>query len=199
MPTARSWKRRIVVSVLCLFAAAAHAQEISGPYVGLGAGLFNYEEESDDFGARISDGAGIYRIVGGYQLNSNYAIEAGWVQSKDVKEQFFGGNQAGELVTLNIAVESEIKTLRVLAFAPFSGLGMFGSVGYYDADFTTNASIVSPSDPQRGSFERSDSGVTVAGGIQYEWSRIALRGEYEWFDTDDIDATAINLIAVFRF
>ena len=84
--------RRIVLSVLCLSAAAAHAQEISGPYVGLGAGHFNYEEESEDFGARISDGAGIYRIVGGYQLNSNYAIEASVGRSSDVKEQLFGLN-----------------------------------------------------------------------------------------------------------
>lgn len=183
-----------------VLAGTVEAQEISGIYLGLGAGLFNYEEESEIFGGlRISDGAGIYRIVGGYQLNSNYAIEAGWVQGNDVKEQFFAGNTAGDLVTLNLAIESEIKTLRVLAFAPFSGLGMFGSVGYFDADFTTNASIVDPLNPQSGSFERSDSGVTVAGGIQYEWSRIALRGEYEWFDTDDIDATAFNLIAVFRF
>jgi hypothetical protein len=184
---------------MCLvLAGTAEAQEIRGIYVGLGAGIFNYEQD-EDTGPRISDGAGIYRIVGGYQLNSNYAIEAGWVRSDDVKEQFFATNQAGNLITLNLAVESEIKTLRVLAFAPFSGLGMFGSVGYYDADFTTTFTIVDPLNPQRGSLERSDSGVTVAGGIQYEWSRIALRGEYEWFDTDDLDATAINLIAVFRF
>jgi Outer membrane protein beta-barrel domain len=197
MGTARPGMRWAAAAIMCLaLSGAVEAQEIRGLYVGVGAGIFNYENENNG----ISDGAGIYRIVGGYQLNSNYAIEAGWVQGEDVKEQFFTVNPMGEVVPVNVAVESEIKTLRVLAFAPFSGLGMFGSVGYFDADFTTGFSIVDPLNPRSGVLEQqSDSGVTVAGGIQYEWSRIALRGEYEWFDTDDIDATALNLIAVFRF
>lgn len=186
-----------IVSCLAI-AGRAEAQDISGPYVGVGAGLFNFEGD-EEIGIRISDGAGIYRIVGGYQLNSNYAIEAGFARSTDVKEQLFFANQLGNVFTIDLGVETEIKTLRVLALAPFSGLGMFGSVGYYDADFTTTFSLNDPVNPQRGSFEQSDSGVMVAGGIQYEWSRVALRGEYEWFDTDDIDATAINLVAVFRF
>src|SRR5690606_9954616 len=117
----------------------------------------------------------------------------------DIKEQLFGVNPVGDLVSLDLAVETEVKTLRVLALAPFSGLSMFGSVGFYDADFTTTFSLNDRVNPQRGAFEQSDSGVTVAGGIQYEWPRIALRGEYEWFDTDDIDSAALNLIAVFRF
>src|SRR5690606_17937866 len=199
-PTARSGMRSILATLLCLFAAVAHAQEISGPYIGVGAGLFNYEEEDEEIGIRISDGAGIYRIVGGYQLNSKYAIEASVGRSSDVKEQLFGLNPTtGDIVSLNLGVETELKTLRILALAPFSGLSMFGSLGYFDAKFTTSFALEDPQNPQRGSFESSDSGVMVAGGIQYEWPRIALRGEYEWLDTDDIDASAINVIAVFRF
>src|SRR5690606_577642 len=105
----------------------------------------------------------------------------------------------GGLARLDIGVESEITTLRVLAFAPFSGLSMFGSVGVFDADFTTTFSLVDATSSLRERIGRSESGVTAAGGIQYEWRRVALRGEYEWFDTDDIDATALNVVAVFRF
>jgi len=190
--------RWIAASLFCLAAVAAHGQEISGPYVGVGAGLLNYEDDGEESGARVSDSAGIYRIVGGYQLNSNYAIEASWGRSTDLKEQFFGVVN-DEIVTLDFGVEAEVRTLRVLALAPFSGISMFGSLGYYDADFTTTWSLAIPQNPQRGSFKTSDSGVMVAGGIQYDWPRIALRAEYEWLDTDDVDAAALNVIAVFRF
>src|SRR5690606_7458759 len=102
------------------------------------------------------------------------------------------------IVALTVGVETELKTLRVLAVAPFSGLSMFGSIGYYDAEFTTTFPLEAPS-AERFELERSDSGVMVAGGIQYEWPRTGLRGEYEWLNTDDIDAAAINVVAVFRF
>src|SRR5690606_21235557 len=199
MRTGRPGMRWTAPVLLCLvFAGSAGAQDISGPYLGLGAGLLNYDEDGDT-GIRISDGGSIYRIVGGYQLNSNYAIEAGWARSTDVKEQLFLVDQIGNLVSLDLGLEAEITTLRVLALAPFSGMSMFGSVGYFDADFTSTYSLNDPSNPQRGAFKSSDSGVTVAGGIQYEWTRIALRGEYEWFDTDDVDSTAINVVVVLRF
>ncbi|HEX6995456.1 MAG TPA: outer membrane beta-barrel protein [Gammaproteobacteria bacterium] len=202
MPIARAGKGWIAVPLSCLFAFAAHAQEISGPYVGLGAGFFSYEEQDDETGFVVSDNSGIYRIVGGYQLNSNYAIEVSWGRSGDVEEHLFfpiATPTGFDLVPLTFGVETEIKTLRVLAFAPFSGLSMFGSLGYYDAEIDRSVLIDFPQDPLRDAFKSSESGVTVAGGIQYDWPRIALRGEYEWFDTDDIDTSAINVIAVFRF
>lgn len=199
MRTGRPGIRRTAAVLLCLvFAVSASAQEIRGPYIGVGAGLLSYEEDGDS-GIRISDGGSIYRLVGGYQLNSNYAIEASWARSTDIKEQLYLVDTMGNLVTLDLGLEAKITTLRVLALAPFSGLSMFGSLGYFDADLEWTFSLNFPTNPQRGSMKSSDSGVTVAGGIQYEWSRIALRGEYEWFDTDDIDSTAINVVVVFRF
>jgi len=189
--------RWVSASLMFLLAVVAHGQEIRGLYLGVGAGLLNYEDDGDESGVRISDAAGIYRIVGGYQLNSNYAIEASWGRSTDIREQFFA-SLGDQIVGVNIGVESKVRTLRILALAPFSTLSMFGSLGYYDADFTTSCSIEVGQSIDCGSFKSSDSGVTVAGGIQYEWPRIALRGEYEWLDSD-VDAAAINVIAVFRF
>jgi len=197
-----SGKGLVAVLLTCPVTIAAHAQDFSGPYIGIGAGFFNYEEQNEENGFLISDGATSYRIVGGYQLNEIYAIEASFGRSSDLEENFFIPVQTGsgvQFAPLTFGVEAEVKTLRFVAFAPVWGLSMFGSLGYYDADIEHSVTIDFPPDPFRETFTVSDNGVTVAGGIQYEWSRIALRGEYEWFDTDDSDTSSINVIAVFRF
>jgi opacity protein-like surface antigen len=193
--------RSLLGLALCfMLAGAAQAQEIRGVYLGVGLGLLNYDETVENTNLRISDSGGIYRFVGGYQLNSNYAIELGWATTDNIGEQFYGGDAQGNLLTLNIGVEHDIATLRVLALAPFGGISMFGGLGYYDSSTKTTFRLNTPSGSESESFSASDSGITVMGGIQFDWSRIALRGEYEWFDTDgNTDASSINLTVLFRF
>lgn len=194
--------RAVSAAAACLvLSAGAHAQEISGFYLGVGAGIFNYQDDEDDnFGIRISDTAGLYRLIGGYQLNSNYAVEASWGSTDDITQQIFGRDADGNLASLNIGVEYELATLRLLAFAPVSGLSMFGGIGYYDATSTSRYRLDVPAGSQSATDNSSDSGFTVVGGIQYEFRRIALRAEYEWFDTSGgVDATSINVAALFRF
>ena len=45
-----------------------------------------------------------------------------------------------------------------------------------------------------------DDGLTAMGGIQFDMRRVSIRGEYEWFDTDDgVDAQSLNVAVIFRF
>lgn len=196
---------RLLGFLACLvLAGAAHAQEIRGAYVGVGFGFLNYEDiyevaEVQQF--FISDSTGGYRLFAGYQLNSNYAIELGWTKADGLSEDlFYFDGVSGELRMTDISVDYEVATLRGLAIAPFGGFSMFGGLGYFDASATTTYPTLGPNGLERLSSKRSDSGVTVIGGIQYDWPRIALRGEYEWLDTSgSTDAQSINLNVLFRF
>lgn len=193
--------RRIAGLVLLLgLSAGAQSQEIRGVYAGASLGLFSYNEDGDNLGAPVSDNTEAYRIFGGYQFNSVYAIEAGWGVSGEFGERFGGFDAMGERISLSLAGEYEISTLRFIALAPFSQLGMFGGVGYYDATLDASFRFQSPAQDSMGSFEDSDDGLTVVGGIIYEFDRIAVRGEYEWFDADNsVELQSLSVSALFRF
>src|SRR5690606_38432587 len=107
-------------------------------------------------------------------------FRSGLGRSSDLEEQLFFPvvvpPDSFDVASVTFGAEIEMKTLRVVAYAPFSRLNMFGSLGYYDAEIERTRSFAFPQGfpepPFRESFKSSDSGVTVAGGIQYEWDRI---------------------------
>lgn len=205
---------RWIGGVLALLgcAAAAEAQEPRGAYAGASVGYFSYdeggeslgavpfEEGGDSLNAPISDGAGSYRLVGGYQFNSVYALEAGWGRSGRFGESFSLVNQTGDSASLEFAGEYEITTLRFIAFAPLSNFGMFGGAGYYDAKLDATVRLQTPGPMFMNSAEITDDGLTAVGGFQFELDRFALRGEYEWFDADrGVEAQSFNFTALVRF
>ena len=187
------------LTLLFGLAAAGQAQEITGGYVGLSLGSLSYKEK-DDFGFVISDSTASYRILGGYHFNSYYALEAGWGATGGVTETFRGFDSLGNPASLEFETEQEIATLRLLMFAPFDALGVFGGIGYYDATLETTVTFETPVEVQRMSTKDGDDGAMVVGGIVFELRRIAIRGEYEWFDTSgDVDTTNLGVTVLFRF
>lgn len=175
--------------------AGAQAQEVRGGYLGAAVGSFNFKD--GDFS--ISDTASSYRLLGGWQFNSNYAVEAGWGESGDVSETFYGFSPNGE-ARVDFERSYEIWSIRALTMAPFSSISIFGGAGYYDATLTSSNRFQDPAEIIVETEESTDNGATVVGGFQFDMRRITLRGEYEWFDTDgSIDATSLNFVALFRF
>ncbi len=187
---------RMLGFVACLaLVGAAQAQEIRGAYLGAAYGLVSFDERIELPEVAIipvSDTAGAYRLLGGFQLNSNYAIELGWTKTSGLSEDLGA--------FLNVDAEFEAATLRGIALAPFGSLSMFGGLGYYDATIRTDIVFNLIDGPLRFSTKDSDSGLTAVGGIQFDLSRISIRGEYEWFDTDgNTDASSLNIGVLFRF
>lgn len=77
-------------------------------------------------------------------------------------------------------------------------MSLFGGAGYYDAEANVSVSVSVFGNGGEG--QASDSGVTLAGGIQFDLKRVSIRGEYEWFDSgDEIDASGIGIGVLFRF
>jgi opacity protein-like surface antigen len=185
--------------VISLAAFAVDAQEIRGGYVGVATGAFKYDDNGDGLGLPVSDTTSGYRVLGGFQFNSVYAIEAGFGVSGTVKESYRGFDPTLGTVTLDIEADYDIATLRFLAFAPFSNLNIFGGIGYYDASIEASFRYRSSVEDVDETAEGDDDGLTAVGGVQYELSRWAIRGEYEWFDTDNVDAQSLNIMVLFRF
>jgi opacity protein-like surface antigen len=185
---------------LCL-AGVADAQYLTGgPYVGLSVGSFSYQENGENLGFGISDSTSAYRVLGGYQFSGVYAIEASWGRSGTFNERFQAFDPNVGNVSLEIGGEYEIATLRFVALAPFSSVNMFGGIGYFDASLDVSLRFESPVEVQTLTGEDSDDGLTAVGGIQYDLRRLSIRGEYEWFDTDDgVDTQSLNVAVVFRF
>jgi OOP family OmpA-OmpF porin len=188
------------LAVLLGLSAAAQAQEIQGGYVGVSAGYFQYQESAENLGLPIEDSTSSYRVFGGYQFNDYYAVEAGWQATGDIKEGFNFLDPTFGSISFNVRADYEIATLRVLAMAPLQTMSIFGALGYYDSTLSVSLRLQDAFDTFEASEQTSGDGVTVAGGMQWELDRVAIRAEYEWFDTDgNVDANNLGVSVLFRF
>lgn len=194
-------RRLFCLAAVGSWAAAGQAQEIQGPYVGVSAGAFSYEQtEKGALGVPISDGSASYRLFGGYQLNSAYGIEVGFQEAGDFKESFSGFDPVVGSQTLDVSTSYEIKTLRLVLLAPFSSISMYGALGYFDADIDASLRYRDQTQVVDNTEEGSDSGATVAGGVQFDLRKFSIRGEYEWFNTKSgVDSSNISVGIVFVF
>jgi hypothetical protein len=177
-------RRLLCLAALGAWAASGHAQEIHGPYVGVSAGSFSYDQnEKGPLGIPFSDSSASYRLFGGYQLNSAYGIEAGWEKAGDFTETFRGLDPAVGAQTLDVATNYEIATVRLVLLAPFSSVSMYGAVGYYYAHLDAGLHYADNTQVIDVAENDSHGGATVAGGVQFDLKHFSIRGEYEWFNT----------------
>lgn len=160
-----------------------------------------YDGSNEDFSVPLSDTVSFYKLIAGYQLNSAYAIEFGLSRTDDVKEHFAAFiPPAGQLVTLDLADKMDVKSARFYAFAPFERISVFGAFGYFEGDVDSEVQLGLPGGALIETSTREEGGLTVSGGIQIEWDRLAVRGEYEWFDmSKGVDAETFNAVLLFRF
>ncbi|HEY7671666.1 MAG TPA: porin family protein [Gammaproteobacteria bacterium] len=172
--------RAVLVIAAIGFWGTSLAQEImpSG-YVGFGVGTFEYEEDGVDF----SESSTAYKLYGGYRFNDTWAFEGSY----------------SDLDTLEDSAPGLVIGIDDIAVLAVRGLGHFGpafvGAGYFDADATAFLEL--------GSFRveesASENGLTAVVGLQWDFSSVSLRIEYEWFDIDEADATQLGVGLHYRF
>lgn len=190
--------RKIALIVAsCLAAGVAHAQDdLVGPYFGVSLGYFDYEEIDEENGFFLDDTTTSYRLIGGYHLNENLAIEATLGKTSDLKQSFnlFPPGSG----TFDVRADLEVVTIRALGLVPLDQIDLFGGIGYYDATITASANATGIG--SLGEFKDDDSGLLILGGVNWYLRKFTIRGEYEWFDTDsDTDASNLSVGILFRF
>jgi len=153
-----------------------------GFYVGGGAILTQIEEDSSGFD--FDDNAFGWRVLGGYEINENFAVEASYFDAGQAEDSILG---------TDIEVEFDGFTVSGLGMLPLNDAWtVFGKLGYYDADAKVSALGSSASD--------SDSGFTLGGGVRFDLNdNLSLRGDFDWFDTDLDAVWAVGATLEYHF
>ena len=148
-----------------LFCSTAFAE---GFYVGGGVGFVQLE--ASDSGIDFDANTFGWRVLGGYEINDNFAVEAAYFDTGDAKDTILGTD-------VELTLDGFI--LSGLAMLPLNdAITLFGKLGYYDADAKASVGGFSASD--------SDSGILLGGGARFDFNdNLGLRGEFDWFDSDD--------------
>lgn len=190
-------RKLAMIVASCLMAGVVQAQDdLEGPYIGLSIGNFNYEEVDQENSFFLDDATTSYRLIGGYQLNENLAIEGTIGKTGDLKQSFnlFPPGSG----TLDIKAEYEVTTIRALGLVPLDQIDLFGGIGYYSSTFSASGTATGIG--SIGEFEEDESGAMILGGVNWYLDKFTVRGEYEWFDTDsDVDASNLSVGILFRF
>ena len=185
----------LVIAGALLVAGSAQAQSDSGAYLGIATGVFDYQEADDQLGVLIDDSTQIHRLIGGYQLNENLAIEGALSRTGDIKETFPFGPPIGDFV---VKAKYDLFAVRALGLVPLDRIDFYGGLGYYRSTLTVDVSA--PGLGLSDSTEDDDSGVTLLGGVHFYLDRVIIRGEYEWFNANDnVDLWDITVGVLFRF
>lgn len=184
--------------VLLLASAAAFAQDQDqGFYIG---GHFG-QAQVDGFCDGVS-GAGVscddkdtgWKIVGGYKVNRNFAVEAAYVGYGEVKASSPAGTVDAE------ATAFEATAVGILPLA--NRFSAYGKLGLYFS--STDASVNTTTVVGDESEEKTD--LTFGLGVSYDVTpQVAVRGEWQRYqdvgggDIGEADIDVLSVGAVFRF
>ena len=195
--------RRLLVLLLASFASIAQAQE--GGYVGLSFGSFDYEEEfTDPILGQVSDSIDVYQLFGGFEIIEHLAIEASYAKAGDVEQSAtIDTFEFGE-VNYSLDLDLTITTVRAVGILPREWGALMAGLGYFSAetDFREYATLEC-CDPYVNDGTINDDGMAGMLGIEWRFGRFGanygVRLEYDWWDTDGVDTSAVLLGAFYGF
>ncbi len=161
--------KKILLSVLGVAGLFAATSSIAGEgYIGASAGIMNVEDDSA--GTGFSDTPLSAKVFGGYEVNENFALEVAYFSTLgDAEDDVFG-------VPVDISLDGF--TVRFMGMIPTSdNFSIIGSVGYWDGEAEASLLGVSAT--------AGEDGVTLGVGGKYRFETVSIRGEFEWFDSED--------------
>ena len=195
-----------VIGALMAFAGGAVlAQDVSGAYMGATVGNLTYTQQADGLvsSSEFDDSASAYRLYGGYRLGSRFALELGYATSDGISDTI-DVDLAGNLESVDVTNDVTMTTARALVHfpisaerLPFVSLSLFAGLGIYDAETQSTGSFAGA---PFATTESTDDGSTALLGVQVDFPKVSLRGEYEWFDTEsNVDIWSAGVGLIFRF
>ncbi len=195
----------IMGALMALAGGAALAQDVSGAYMGATIGNLTYTQQADGLvnSSAFDDSASAYRLYGGYRLGSRLALELGYATSDGISDTI-DMDLLGGFVPVEVTNDVTITTARALVHfpisaerLPFVSLSVFAGLGLYDAETQSTGSFAGI---PFAVTESTEDGSTALLGVQVDFPKVSIRGEYEWFDTDsNVDLASAGVGLIFRF
>ena len=173
------------------FALPAMAQKsASGFYAGVGLGQSTSSDFCNQLGPTCKDKDQTWRVLGGYQISRNFAVEAGY--------QNLGDN--ADPTTFMTAKAQVMELVGIAAYPITRDFSVFGKAGAYRGRMR-GANLGT------ASFNVSNTDLTMGLGVQWHLiDALSLRGEYQRYPrmgggsagpSTDYDVWSVS--AIFRF
>jgi len=133
-----------------------------------------------------------FKILGGYNINRNFAAELGYSNFGKVKASL------GALTDEAKATAWELSA--VGSYPVANQFSVFGRLGLYFADVKENTNFA-------GNFKHTNNDLTYGFGVRYDFSReVGVRGEWQRYgkvgggdiDKSDVDVISVGVVWNFR-
>jgi OmpA-OmpF porin, OOP family len=187
-PMKKVYVTGLAVVGLLLHASPAWSQEPQeapkGFYIG-GALTQSRFDDSNFSIDDIDDEDNSWKVIGGFRFHEKVSIEANYI---DFGEATTPVSASGG----PLRAEAKAYSVFAVGYIPVPYVDFIVKIGAarIDSENTTGPLL----------FEEDDTEFAYGGGVQWRWQNIAVRAEYEKFDTDVIgDLDLISLGATYTF
>ena len=187
--------KKALFSAALLWSMSASAQLDSGYYLGASLGKLDYGDNA--FGRSISDSTNFNRIYGGFRFDDIWALEANYGQSGLLEWRESAFLPGTGTYSADVAANWDIFQVRGIAHLK----KFYGGVAYWRANIDFDVLLTDPVSG-RSIFSTSDddTGYSFIVGGEWELDEWAIRGEYEYFDTDSgVDISILSFGAHLKF
>jgi OOP family OmpA-OmpF porin len=167
-------------AAMLALAQGSNAQEM-GWYIGATIGQSKVKEWCDGLGPGVScsDTGTAWRVLGGYQVNRNFAAELGYhdLGSVDASDP-----------SASVKAEANAWELVALGQWPFTNqFSVYGKAGLYRGEVKASATVPGFGS---GSTSETNTDITYGVGVRFDLNRnLALRGEWQRYTNMGDNAT----------
>jgi OmpA-OmpF porin, OOP family len=165
----------------------------TGFYIGASIGQSSSSDGCSDLPAGVScdDKDTAWKILGGYQINQNFAVEIGYTDLGKVEASGFG---------INASVETTAWELVGIGSFPINNqFSIYGKLGFYRAESEGRSNIGVSADD-------TNNDLTYGLGVRYNFTRnLGVRGEWQRYSKvggdaigeSDVDVLSVGVIYKF--
>ena len=173
----------------------AQARGETGWYLGGNIGQSKVKDGCSGLGGTgisCDDKDTAFKILGGYNINRNFAAELGYTD--------FGKAKASGLGLTDEFKATAWELSAVGSYPVANQFSVFGRLGLYFADAKENTNFA-------GNFKHTNNDLTYGFGVRYDFSReLGVRGEWQRYskvgggdlDKSDVDVISVGVVWNFR-